>query len=72
MMQFMVKDKSLYHLQGAMKAILYTMDGICSKFFNGQEPTDLYRDVNARSTIEKYLRYIIRFNVYLDAIVERK
>ena len=72
MMQFLVKDKSLFHLQGAMKMILYTMDGICNKFFNGILPCNLYKEQNSRHLIEKYLRHIVKFNVYLDAIVERK
>ncbi|CDW77815.1 alpha telomere binding protein [Stylonychia lemnae] len=70
--QFQVKDKSLYHLKGAMKMILYTMDGICNKFFNGIEPCNFYREQTARNQVEKHLRYIVRFNVFLDAIVETK
>eukprot|EP00347_Sterkiella_histriomuscorum_P023869 403333104 len=72
MIQFLVKDKSLYHLNGAMKMILYTMDEVCNKFFNGIEPCNLYREQLARQQIEKYMRHLVRFNVYLDVIVERK
>lgn len=32
----------------------------------------MYRDPMYRAHIERYVRHIVRFNVYLDAIVERK
>ena len=71
-MQFIVKDQSLYQLQGGIKAVLYTLDGVCNRFFNGITPSNLYKDQISRNNIEKFLRHIIRFNVFLDAIVEKK
>lgn len=35
---FVVKDKSLFSVSGGVKAVLFTADGICDKFFNGIPP----------------------------------
>ena len=72
MIQFMVKDKSVKDFNTNVKMILYTMNGICNKFFNGILPGNLYKEQASRQQIEKYLTHILRFNVYLDAIVEKK
>lgn len=32
----------------------------------------MYRDPVFRQNIEKFVRHIVRFNVYIDAIVEKK
>jgi hypothetical protein len=54
-----------------VRVILYTNGGVCNKFFNGIAPTNLYRESTSRMMIERYIRHICRFNVYLDAIVEK-
>ena len=51
--------------------LLYTNGGLCNKFFNGIAATNLYRENTTRLMIERYIRHICRFNVYLDAIVEK-
>ena len=70
--QFIVKDKTLFSMQGGVKAILFTSDGICESFFSGDKPQNLYNSPALRLRLEKYLRHIVRFNVFLDAIVEKK
>ena len=54
-----------------VRVLLYSNGGICNKFFNGIAPTNLYRENTSRMMIERYIRHICRFNVYLDAIVEK-
>ena len=54
-----------------VRILLYTNNGLCNKFFNGIAPTNLYRENTTRMMIERYIRQICRFNVYLDAIVEK-
>lgn len=54
-----------------VRVLLYTNGGLCNKFFNGISATNLYRENTIRLMIERYIRHICRFNVYLDAIVEK-
>ncbi len=54
-----------------VRVLLYTNGGLCNKFFNGIAATNLYRENTTRLMIERYIRHICRFNVYLDAIVEK-
>ena len=54
-----------------VRVVLYTNGGLCNKFFNGIPATNLYRENTTRLMIERYIRHICRFNVYLDAIVEK-
>ena len=54
-----------------VRILLYSNNGLCNKFFNGIPPTNLYRESTTRMMIERYIRQISRFNVYLDAIVEK-
>ena len=54
-----------------VRVLLYTNGGLCNKFFNGIAATNLYRENTSRVMIERYIRQICRFNVYLDAIVEK-
>lgn len=67
-----VKDKSLFNVPQGVKCVLFTADGVCDKFFNGLPPMNMYRDSAFKAHIEKYIRHIVRFNVYLDAVVEKK
>lgn len=70
--QFTIKDKSLFQKAGGVKLFLFTADGICDKFFNGMPAQNIYRDSVYRQNLEKYVRHMVRFNVYLDAVVEKK
>jgi hypothetical protein len=70
--QFLIKDKSLFSRAGGVKLFLFTSDGVGDKFFNGLPPQNMYRDPVYRAHIERYVRQMVRFNVYFDAIVEKK
>jgi len=54
-----------------VRVLLYTSGGLCNKFFNGIAPTNLYRENSTRMMIERYIRQICRFNVFLDAVVTK-
>ena len=41
-------------------------------FFGGQKPTNLYQDEEGLNKIEKYLQIMKKFNVQVDAVVQRK
>ena len=52
--------------------MLFTSEEICQHFFGGERPENMYMSIAYRNKIEKYVRHILRFNVFLDAIVEKK
>ena len=52
--------------------MLYSNGGTCGKFFNGIPPANLYREHTTRLMLERYIRFITKFNVYLDTIVEKR
>jgi hypothetical protein len=47
------------------------MGGHGNSFFNDVKPFNMYNDMFSRQKIEKYLKQIVRFNVYIDAIVQK-
>ncbi len=55
-----------------VRTLLFSNGGTCGKFFNGIAPTNLYREPTTRLMLERYIRLITRFNVYLDAVVEKR
>jgi len=55
-----------------VRTLLFSNGGTCGKFFNGIAPTNLYREHTTRLMLERYIRLITRFNVYLDAVVEKR
>ena len=52
--------------------ILFTSEDVCENFFGGEKPENMYLSVAFKSKIEAYIRHIVRFNVYIEAIVEKK
>lgn len=52
--------------------ILFTSEDVCENFFGGEKPENMYLSVAFKSKIEAYVRHIVRFNVYIEAIVEKK
>ena len=56
---------------GFVRVLLYSNNQLCNKFFNGISPTNLYRESTTRLMLERYIRQICRFNVIVDAIVEK-
>mmetsp|Transcript_1554 Transcript_1554/g.1059 ORF Transcript_1554/g.1059 Transcript_1554/m.1059 type:complete len:83 (+) Transcript_1554:210-458(+) len=69
--EFQAKDKSIEQVDLTISVMLITTDGIAKNFFNGMDPANLYKDNNARAKLERFLRQIVRFNVYVDAIVHK-
>ena len=59
-------------MQGGVKAVLFTSEEVCSHFFGGERPENMYMSIAYRNKIERYVRHLMRFNVFLDAIVEKK
>lgn len=55
-----------------MRVLLYTQGGLCGKFFNGIQPSNLYRDNSTRVMVERYIRHVCRFNVFVEGIVTRQ
>ena len=53
------------------RVLLNTNNTFCKKFFNGIAPANLYRENTTRMRIERYIRQICRFNVYIDDTVEK-
>jgi hypothetical protein len=46
-----------------------------SNFFTGvpgNKPCNLYQNSEALSVIEKHIRLMLRYNVWIDALIERK
>ena len=64
-------EESKERFDDLVRVILYTHGGLCNKFFNGIQPSNLYRDNTTRVMVERYIRQICRFNVFVDAIVTR-
>ena len=54
-----------------MRILLYSNNALCNKFFNGISPTNLYRENTTRLMLERYIRQICRYNVIIDAVVEK-
>lgn len=52
--------------------ILFTSEDVCENFFGGEKPENMYLSIAFKSKIEAYVRHIVRFNVYIEAIVEKK
>jgi hypothetical protein len=47
--------------------------GSVAGFFSGVEkPCNLYKNEEALQTIEKHVRLMLRYNVWIDALIERK
>jgi hypothetical protein len=42
-----------------------------TKFFRGIEPCNLYKDEEKRKMMERYVKILTTFNVWVDAIVSR-
>jgi hypothetical protein len=47
-------------------------EGSVSNFFTGTKPCNLYKNEEALAIIEKHVRLMHRYNVWLDALIERK
>lgn len=73
MMTFFVKDHSTMKNIHPHKCLLYTFGKTCADFFGTIQPCNLYLDANRRHTyaIERVVRRLCKFNIAVDAMVER-
>lgn len=72
-MQMLVKDASSSMNKNFYRILLYTYDeSKGGNFFNGVPPTNLYKNKEALENIERHVKSLTKFNVWVDAIVERQ
>ena len=69
-MQFLVKDTESRLNNKVYRVLLYTHEGLGSNFFN--KPTDLHKDKGALKKLEDSTDLLMRFNSWVDAVVERR
>ena len=73
-MQMMVKDTKSLTNQNFYKVLLYSFDeGYGERFFN-MEPCNLWHEDNSAKLekIQFYLQAMLRFNVIVEALLERR
>ena len=78
-MQMLVKDSSSQMNKNFYRMILFSgaqdedAEGTISSFFTGvPAPCNLYANEEALAIIEKHIRLMLRYNVWIDALIERK
>lgn len=55
------------------RILLYTYeDNKGMEFFNNMPPCNLYKNPDALQTIENLTKRMIKFNIWIDAIIERQ
>ena len=47
-------------------------DDPATEFFRGQKPENMHKNPEARKKLEEYAQMMIRFNTWVDAVVERR
>ena len=72
MITFMVKDDSTASLDKCYKIYLYSYNVLGDEFFGGFKPTNLYRNIDVREQLERYLKMMSQFNVYLDIVIKKR
>ena len=72
-MQLWVKDNSILNHIFPQLILLHSCGKTCNEFFNGIQPCNLYLEENKKQKfqIERYIRKMCKFNVSVDAIVEK-
>ena len=71
-MQFLVKDPSSQLNKNFYRVMLYSgVDGAGRDFF-GHPPCNLYRNQTELENLTKTVARLQKFNIWVDAIVERK
>ena len=79
-MQMLVKDSSSQMNKNFYRLLLFSGitdtdedEGSVSGFFAGlQRHVNLYKNEEALKTVEKQIRLMLRYNVWVDALIERK
>jgi hypothetical protein len=67
----LTKDTSTLRNKYCYKILLFSRPGEGEDFFKGIKPCNLYRDEEALETIEKYLKLMTKFNIYVDGVVRK-
>ena len=68
--QFSVKDASSLSSANQYKILNYSQDGLGAAFFG--KASNLYSDAAAAKRVEKQMANLTKFNVWVDAVVERR
>ena len=75
-MQMLVKDASSQMNKNFYRLILMSGDesGVENFFYGmpGDQPCNLYHNEEALQVVEKHIRHLLKYNVWLDALIERK
>ena len=71
MIKFLAKDVSTRENNKAYEVLCYSLDGRGREIFKDVEPCNLHTNAEALAKIEKCADVVQKFNVYMDAIVER-
>jgi hypothetical protein len=73
-MQMLVKDSSSQLNKNFYRILLYSYEeGKGDTFFTGLEkPVNLYHNKEALEIVDKHVRNMQRYNVWIDAVVERQ
>ena len=72
MMQFLVKDDSTESTESLYRVLMYTYDGKCADFFNGLKAVNLYRNETVCGKLERYIKLLVKYNVYVEGVLERR
>ena len=71
-MQMLVKDTASQLNKNFYRVLLYSFDsGYCDDFFQ-LEPKNLYHHERELAEVKRYLKMMTRFNVWINAELERK
>ena len=70
--QFLVRDFSTAQSDNLYKVFLCSKDGQGADFFGGFGARPVANDQAARKKLEGYVEQLTRFNVFVDAVLERK
>lgn len=68
--QFLVKDSSVALNDNLYKVYLYSHKGLGKEFFQKLEPSTV-EGSNHYAKLKKYQATLMKFNVYVDAILEK-
>jgi hypothetical protein len=74
MMQMLVKDETSQTNKNFYRILLYSTTQDCGENFFGEDltPSNLYRDEKKCKKIVQHLQTMLRFNVWINAVLERR
>ena len=68
--QFLAKDASTANNNNQYRILNYSHEGLGANFFG--KAANLHTDAKARGAVEKHVANLTKFNVWVDAVVERR